>query len=144
MGHLEKFNNRIKLYLPVLCGAIVIIALLTPRVRGEAEESLRGEAFSDPHITIDMPADWSRKPIKYEKWAENADLAVTLDQHLYPALLPIINQFAHEKNVRIAVNEGTCGISAGLIVRKAVDIAGFCCPPAGTDRFPDLAIIQWG
>lgn len=40
--------------------------------------------------------------------------------------------------MRIAVQDGTCGISAGALSEKAVDIGGFCCPPGVTDRLPGL------
>lgn len=34
--------------------------------------------------------------------------------------------------------KGTCEISADLLFRKAIDVGGFCCAPAGTDRLPGL------
>jgi hypothetical protein len=43
---------------------------------------LRGPAFSDPSSRVAMPPQWERQPILYESWAEGADLAVSLDQHL--------------------------------------------------------------
>ncbi len=85
-----------------------------------------------------MPEQWITQPITYDNWAQNADIAVTLDQHLYPALLPLINDYARENGLKIAVNEGSCGISSGLLIRKKVDIGGFCCPPGEMDRLPDL------
>ena len=45
-----------------------------------------------------------------------------------------IQQFGKKKKIKIAVREGTCGISAGSLSNKAVDIAGFCCPPSDSDR----------
>lgn len=99
---------------------------------------VRGPAFSDPSYRLSMPEGWGEQPIVYKKWAAGADLAVTLDQHLYGALLPFIQEFAASKGVRIAVKEGTCGISAGLLARRQVDMGGFCCPPGGTDRLPGL------
>jgi len=122
----------------ILYFTIIIITLLESWSIGEVLLDLRGPAFSDPEKQIDMSDAWKQQPVIYEKWAENADLAITLDQHMYPALLPLINRYASENNLKIAVNEGTCGISSGLLIRKAVDIAGFCCPPAEADRFPDL------
>ena len=100
--------------------------------------SLRGEPFSDPAATYPMPADWVRKPIVHEPWAGTADLVVTLEQDVYQLLLPLIRAYAREKGIAIAVQEGTCGISAGALSRKAVDIGGFCCPPAREDRLPGL------
>lgn len=97
-----------------------------------------GISFTDPTYVEKMPDEWVNKPLQYEHWAKGADLSVTLDQHLYPALLPLIAEFEKKHNVKIAIKEGTCGISAGLINRKAVDIAGFCCPPSLSDRLPGL------
>ncbi len=116
--------------------AILLFSASATHVDGS--ESLKREAFSDPSYVLDMPNEWVNQSVKYEPWAENADIAITLDQHLYPALSSIIDKFAEENGIKISVNEGTCGISAGLLFRKAVDMAGFCCPPAKTDRFPGL------
>jgi len=66
------------------------------------------------------------------------DLAVALDQQLYPSLGPMIETFAKERGVTIALQNGTCGISSGLLADKTVDIGGFCCPPGVTDRLPGL------
>lgn len=128
----------------ILYCTVAIILFLTSWALSEIWHDFRGEAFSGPAKQLDMPDEWKQQPVRYENWAENADLAVTLDQHLYPALLPLINKYARENNLKIAVNEGTCGISAGLLMRKAVDIAGFCCPPGGTDRYPDLTYHTLG
>ncbi len=38
----------------------------------------------------------------------------------------------------VAVNEGTCGHSEGMLRAKKVDVGGWCCPPAGYDRLPGL------
>jgi phosphate transport system substrate-binding protein len=105
---------------------------------------LTKEAFSDPNYRFPKSQDWIDTPLSYKVWAKNADMAITLDQHLYPALLPIIKSFAKQNNIDIAVKEGTCGISAGLLKQKGVDIAGFCCPPALNDRLPNLQFHTLG
>ncbi len=110
----------------------------------EERETLKGDAFTDTSRHVQMPEKWIKRPIKYEKWAEGADLSVTLDQHLYPALLPIIKGYAKEHNLDIAVKEGTCGITAGMLARKTVDIGGFCCPPGAEDRLPGLTFHTLG
>jgi ABC-type phosphate transport system substrate-binding protein len=98
-----------------------------------------GKHFAPPGSVVDMGEEWLRKKIHYDiSWAKDADLALTLDQHLYPALSPMIEQFAKEKGLKIAVQEGTCGISLGLLSHKHVDIGGFCCPPGNMDRLPGL------
>lgn len=103
-----------------------------------------GPSFSDPaHIEI-LPEAWLKQPIKYKDAPEDSDLAIVLDQHLYPALLPIIQKFANQKQLKIAVQEGTCGISAGSLIDKKVDIGGFCCPAGETDRLPGLRFHTLG
>lgn len=119
---------------PVLVLLLALLALCQP---ARADE-LAGPAFTDPEQVIEMPPAWRQKGIDYEAWARGADLAVTLDQHLYPALLPIVKRFAEASGLRVAVQEGTCGISAGKLEDKAVDMGGFCCPAATTDRLPGL------
>ena len=108
------------------------------------EELLAGQAFTDPLKSTHMPKTWSELPIQYEKWAKGSELAVTLDQQLYPALLPIIQQYAKDKGLDIAVQEGTCGISAKGLKDKTADIAGFCCPPSEADRLPGVKFHTLG
>jgi hypothetical protein len=119
-----------------IIAAILLLSIFT--ARADESDSLKGEAFSDPSYVLDMPDEWMNQDIEYESWAENADIAITLDQHLYTALISMINAYAEENDLNISVKEGTCGISGGLLYHKAVDMAGFCCPPAKTDRFPGL------
>lgn len=101
------------------------------------EHLLGGRAFTPPSQTIPMGEDWDKQGI-HHKTPQPVDLAVALDQQLYPALGPMIEQFAKDNGVRIAVQNGTCGVSAGLLAEKAADMGGFCCPPAITDRLPGL------
>jgi len=103
-----------------------------------ASGKLSGRAFSDNSKVVEMPEGWVLKTISPDATAEKADLHLTLDQHLYPALLPLINEFASNENLKISVKEGTCGISAGMLARKQVDMGGFCCPPGAADRLPGL------
>ena len=105
---------------------------------------LRGRPFSDPSVISGMPDEWLTKPIIYEDWAEGADVAVSLDQHFYQFFEPIISAYAKKHDLSIKVREGTCGISSGLLYRKAVDIGGFCCPPGETDRLPQLRFHTLG
>ncbi len=105
---------------------------------------LAGSPFSDPSLIQKMPEGWAEEPVKHDTSIGEADLAVTLDQHLYPALLSIIKEYAEKNNIKIIVNEGTCGISAGMLSRKEADIGGFCCPPAETDRLPGLKFHTFG
>jgi ABC-type phosphate transport system substrate-binding protein len=120
--------------LPVL----TLLAFLTQTAPTLAE-GIAGSAFTDPAlIWRQLPPDWETQTVRAEPGASEADLAVTLDQQLYPMLLPLIQQYAAEHRVKVAVSNGTCGISAGLLSRKTVDIGGFCCPPSLADRLPGL------
>jgi ABC-type phosphate transport system substrate-binding protein len=121
-----------------ILAALLAVALCCAPAAAQQGASLRGEPFSDPAATFTMPADWVRRPIRHESWAGKADMVVTLEQDVYQLLLPLIRTYAKEKGIAIAVQEGTCGISAGALSRKAVDIGGYCCPPAREDRLPGL------
>ena len=100
--------------------------------------------FSDPRVVQELPKSWHKKGIIYDKWVDKSDVAITLDQHLYPALMPFIKQYEKENGVKIAVKEGACGISGGMLFRKQVDIAGFCCPLGKMDRLPGATFHTLG
>jgi len=101
-------------------------------------DPLSGPSFVNDGKVVTMPDEWVAKGITRQDWAANADLAVTLDQQLYPALLPMIQEYARKRHLNIAVQEGTCGISAGKLESKNADMGGFCCPPGASDRLPGL------
>ena len=123
--------------LPLLA-ALPLIASAAP------DHPLQGPAFSDPTRTVEMSDDWRAKPIADPARPGSPELIVTLDQHLYPALKPIIDAYAEERGLRIAVDEGTCGISAGALADKKAHIGGFCCPPGDGDRLPGLRFHTLG
>jgi ABC-type phosphate transport system substrate-binding protein len=104
----------------------------------KADPTLRGEAFTDPNKKFPMPEDWVNKPIKYEPWADKADISIALEQDVYQTILPLIKKYGKEKGLKIEVKEGTCGIAAGMLSRKTVDIGGFCCAAGHEDRLPGL------
>ncbi len=117
----------------------LLLCLLSSAAQAEHPPiPLRGPPFSDPAQLAPVPAGWGQRPIAYADWARGAAFAITLDQHLYPALLPYVQHFAREHQVDIAVQEGTCGTSAGALTRKQADMGGFCCPPSLEDRLPGL------
>lgn len=122
---------------------IPVIALLFG-VAVRAAEPLKGPSFTDPRQTFEMPSEWKKKPIRYEKWADNADISVTLEQDVYQLISPLIQKYAKLHGLKITVKEGTCGISAGMLNRKVVDIGGFCCPPGKEDRLPGLKFHTLG
>lgn len=105
---------------------------------------LRGKAFSDPKVTVEMPEKWHKQSLQYRDWAKGADLAVNFDQQLYPLILPAIQQYAKENKINIATWEGTCGTAAKDLMDKAVDMGGFCCPPSQNDRLPGLKFYTLG
>ncbi len=132
--HRQRARGRTAALAALLAGT-----LLCDPAAAQRAQPLRGEPFSDPAATFPMPAEnWARTPIRHEPWAGAADVAVTLEQDVYQLLLPLIRAYAREQKLSIAIQEGTCGISAGALSRKAVDIGGFCCPPAREDRLPGL------
>lgn len=118
--------------------AVVALGASRAQAIDERLERAGGKGFTDPDDRMEMPRSWVQKPIGREEWSRGADVAVVLDQQLYPALLPIIQAYAREHRLNVAVKEGTCGITAGLLSRKMADIGGFCCPPGKADRLPGM------
>ncbi len=128
-----------------LAGRAVAAALFAFSLCAGAAQAaeLGGRPFEDPSQVIPMPKDWVEKSVAH-KTPQPVDLAVSLDQQLYPALLPLIGEFRRDRNLKIATQKGTCGISSGALAEKAVDMAGYCCPPAVTDRLPGLKFHTLG
>ena len=101
---------------------------------------------SSPSATFSPPVEdptlvepgWAAQPVRHTSAHAAADLVVTLDQQLYPAVAPTLAQLAADRGVRIDVERGTCGVSAGALFRKEAEIAGFCCPPGPDDRLPGV------
>jgi len=120
-----------------LLGALLTAASLS-LVAEPLPAPLGGPAFTEPSRELVLPEEWRRRPIRRHGWAEGAEVAVTLDQHFYPALLPLIQEYARARGVDVAVQEGTCGISAGKLADREADIGGFCCPAGESDRLPGL------
>jgi hypothetical protein len=104
----------------------------------------RGPAFSDPSVVAPIDEEWVKEPVEHASWAKGADVVITLDQHMFPALLPLIDDFERETGLKVYVSLGTCGISSGMLMRKEADIAGLCCPPAEFDRLPEVEFHTLG
>jgi phosphate transport system substrate-binding protein len=132
--HSDKLVSTLFLLFPT-----VLLSVLTAFAH-EDESPARGEAFSDPSYHVAMPRDWVTKSITYDSWAEkqDADIAISLEQDVYQTILPLIQRYAKQTGLKIAVKEGTCGIAAGMLAKKTVDIGGFCCPAGKEDRLPGL------
>ncbi|MBF0193801.1 MAG: hypothetical protein HQL71_04550 [Magnetococcales bacterium] len=99
-----------------------------------------GHEFSNPEIRVPMPDSWVKQPIDRGK----VDLKVMLDQQMYRVLSPLIRQYANIKGITISLSDGTCGNSAGTLLKKQADIGGFCCPPRNSDRLPGLRYYTLG
>lgn len=125
---------------------VLLGTLLFSIVHAEESENvlLRGKAFSNPSVVVEMPEKWRQQPLNYRDWAKGADLAVNFDQQMYPLILPAIQQFAKDNKINIATWEGTCGTAAKDLTDKAVDMGGFCCPPSQNDRLPGLKFHTLG
>lgn len=97
-----------------------------------------GTPFSHGEASLDMPADWQGQTISYPNHLADADLVVSFGQQTFPALKKEVEKYAKARNMNIVVQSGTCGISAGKLLRKKVDSGAFCCPPGKNDRLPGL------
>ncbi len=132
--------HRSRLFLICLLPVWLLTAVVPARA-GTLNRA--GPAFSDPDFRVKMPEQWINHPIDRhintrENGRERADLKVILDQQLYRILGPIIADFAKRNQLDIALSDGTCGHSAGALLKKRADIGAFCCPPRITDRLPGL------
>lgn len=103
-----------------------------------ASNSLRGDTFSNPANTLKMPPGWEAKGVDYGKKVAEADLVISFGQQTHPALHKITEQYARDNKLKIVIQSGTCGVSAGKLLRKAIDSGTFCCPPSVRDRLPGL------
>jgi hypothetical protein len=100
--------------------------------------------FSDPALLVEVPSDWVAKPIQHLSKHRDADLVVALGQQSYPLFHDLIPQYAKANNLNIVVEQGTCGITSGRLLKKKVDVGAYCCPPGKNDRLPGLAFYSLG
>ncbi|WP_420265029.1 substrate-binding domain-containing protein [Candidatus Magnetominusculus dajiuhuensis] len=136
---------RVLIYLSAVCLLVIASGVWDNSARAAAaKDPMRGQPFSDPAKVYSMSPEWMKQSIKYESWAEGADLALALDQQIYPAVLPLVREFEKKNGLKIAVEEGTCGIAAGAAAKKTVDISAMCCPPGEADRLPGLRYHTMG
>ncbi len=140
-----------KMFFGTLSGRVVCwIILLSLMILGEVvvagnlQQDLAGPGFSDPGKVYEMGDAWEGKKIVYQDWAKGADVALSLDQHFHQLFLPYIKEYAEKHSLDIRVQEGTCGVSGGVLAAKAVDIAGYCCSPSQIDRLPQLRFHTLG
>ncbi|MFU8838483.1 MAG: hypothetical protein ACNA75_09315 [Thiohalomonadaceae bacterium] len=110
-----------------------------PYLGQPCESKLRGLPFFANHDrTVAMPAAWVTQDIIHEAVHRDADLVITLNQDTYPVLAEEIYRYGRENGLKIGIQSGTCGTSAGKLMQKTIDSGGFCCPPGDTDRLPGL------
>lgn len=94
--------------------------------------------FSDPNAKAPVPKGWQDKVVQYDKKVSDADMVISLGKQMHPLLKDFIQQYASEHDLKIVLNSGSCGVSAKKLLKKQIDIGGYCCPPAYTDRLPGL------
>ena len=116
-------------------GARALVAVLAVALMGGAQPPTTPE-FEPSNGATPMAVGWRQKPL-HDRPA-GVDLEISLDQQLYEVLLPLIQEYGRKHELHITVGQGTCGISSGLLARKELDVGGYCCPPGGVDRLPDL------
>ncbi|MDH5190814.1 MAG: substrate-binding domain-containing protein [Gammaproteobacteria bacterium] len=96
--------------------------------------------FSNPDETSKMSKAWIERSVSYDAKlsARDIDIVMVLDQQTYPAFSKEIKEFAKNNNIKIELTEGSCGVSAGGMADKRIDIGGYCCPPGQDDRLPGI------
>ena len=100
--------------------------------------------FSNPEEFAPVPDGWESRPIEYLEKHKGSDLVVALGQQSYPLFHELIQEYAKTNNLKIVVEQGTCGITSGRLLKKKVDVGAFCCPPSKTDRFPGIEFHSLG
>jgi phosphate transport system substrate-binding protein len=127
---LSRSARDVKLLIALLCCNLPCLA--------NAGEHDSSHAFGDPDYVVEMDAEWQNKPLSYDKSVGDADMVISLGQQTYPALHQMVEDFAANKNIKIVIQQGTCGVSAKKLSRKEIDMGAFCCPPGKTDRLPGI------
>ncbi len=135
---------KLRRSLPLLLSIFLIVSLWYPHSEAKDASPLRGQAFSDPAKPTDMPADWQNKPIQHKKEASQVDIAMDINQQLIGFLLPVLQKYEKENNLKISFSKGPCGKSYGMLNRKEIDIGGSCCPIDELDRLPGLQFHTLG
>jgi ABC-type phosphate transport system substrate-binding protein len=114
-----------------------------PILAGESHHS-RAPEFSDPKVLAPVPGEWSSQPVKHLAKYGDADLVIALGQQSHPLFRELILEYAKANRLNIVVEQGTCGITSGRLLKKKVDIGAFCCPPGKNDRLPGLKFYSLG
>ncbi len=137
-----------QILLRMTCRCLLFLACLVPyplySAHNYADHQLRAASFSDPAIHAPVPKDWQSKSVTYNDKNKNADLVVALGQQSHPIFHKLIPEYAKKNGLKIVVKNGTCGITAGRLLRKTVDVGAYCCPPGKNDRLPGLKFHSLG
>ena len=115
-----------------------------PLFAADDHQHSHDSGFSDPAVFAKVPDGWISRPIKHIDKFPDADLVVSLGQQSYPLFYDLIPEYARENNLKIVVEQGTCGITSGRLLKKKVDVGAFCCPPGKNDRLPGLKFYSLG
>jgi len=135
--HISGMAHRFILSAMLLFGSAPIFA-------ANDHQHSHDSGFSDPAVFTKVPGGWAEKPVKYINKYADADLVVSLGQQSYPLFYDLIPEYARENNLKIIVEQGTCGITSGRLLKKKVDVGAFCCPPGKNDRLPGLKFYSLG
>lgn len=121
-----------------------ILFMWTGAVLAAEHVHSHASGFSDPTIAVPVPDGWQSKPIKHVPKYQDADLVIALGQQSYPLFHDLIPKYAKAHNLKIVVEQGTCGITSGRLLKKKVDVGAYCCPPGKNDRLPGLKFYSLG
>lgn len=120
-------------------GVILLACMVISPVQADTAKQLKRQAFSDPSLMANIPREFLDKKIKYEKKiSPDIDVVISLGQQTYPVVHEAIETIAKANNIKIVIQQGSCGATAKKLLNKTVDIGTFCCPPGQTDRLPGL------
>lgn len=125
-------------------GLLALVFLPVLISAGDKADSFAAPGFSNPNVLAPVPKNWKFRPIRYTKKDMGADLVVALGQQSHPIFHKLIASYAKKNGLKIVIKQGTCGITAGRLLKKSVDIGAYCCPPGKNDRLPGLKFHSLG
>ncbi len=134
-------------YDKIVLTAILLLVFVSHSVfvtNSNASNNLAAAPFNYTETKVLMPDEWQTKPITYNDAVKNVDLVISLGQQTHPALQSFVQEYAKKNNLKIVVQKGTCGVTAGKLRKKLIDMGAYCCPVAASDRLPSLQIHTIG
>ena len=114
-----------------------------PLLASDARHS-HAPAFSDPKVLAPVSEGWFSQWVMHPGKYKDADLVIALGQQSHPLFHELISEYAKDNKLKIVVEQGTCGITSGRLLKKKVDIGAYCCPPGKNDRLPGLKFYSLG